>query len=416
MPQLTDERLRSWLDGQQLARERMCLAVLSLDKRFKQVTPRNPRGGRDGGRDLEAIYEDGQKAWIAIGFQNSVSDSDADKKQAEQKFKSDLKRAQDENSSLGVFVFFTNVSLTAGKKDTLCKHAKGKGLGIIDIYDRERIRISLDSADGLAVRFQYLGITLSDAEQAAFFGRWGADIESLITNSITAVETRLSRIEFFLERNQPLTRFSYHIMLKKDLTRAQLGHFRADFTMFFMPPREDLLKVHLGICNDRGGLEGDKPRRKDCMSSIGWTTGRDNENPEDIIHRSHGLLEEPIRQLSVRSGDSFFRIPLMNAKLDDLEGNMIAFFVNKKLSKLIDKIAIVANEYLVWSVTQDDLIITDHNYTEKWPYEFTDTELNDPWVRIMSKNGPKGFDFSTTTPYRLYKARAVEPPTITENK
>ena len=81
----TDERLRSWLDTNQLARERMCLAILSLDSRFLNVRPRNPRGGRDGGRDLEATLSDGREVWGAIGFQNSVSDSSDDKKQAKRK-------------------------------------------------------------------------------------------------------------------------------------------------------------------------------------------------------------------------------------------------------------------------------------------------------------------------------------------
>src|SRR5438477_11244101 len=113
--QLTDERLRSWLDTQQLARERLCLAVLSLDKRFTNIRPRNPRGGRDGGRDLEATYKDGRQAWAAIGFQNSVSDSREEKKAAVQKFKKDLARALKEEKNLKVFVAFTNVGLTAGE-------------------------------------------------------------------------------------------------------------------------------------------------------------------------------------------------------------------------------------------------------------------------------------------------------------
>ena len=176
----TDERLRSWLDTNQLARERLCQAILSLASRFHEVRPRNPRGGPDGGRDLEAIFHDGRKVWAAIGFQNSVSDSPHNKKQASKKYHADLKRALEEKSDLKVFVFFCNVALTAGEKSALAKHARKQGIEETDVFDRERIRIVLDSPEGLSIRFQYLDLELSSAEQSAFFARWGSDIESLI--------------------------------------------------------------------------------------------------------------------------------------------------------------------------------------------------------------------------------------------
>ena len=45
------------------------------------------------------------------------------------------------------------------------------------VFDQERIRIVLDSADGFSIRFQYLQIPLSEAEQATFFAKWGDDIQ-----------------------------------------------------------------------------------------------------------------------------------------------------------------------------------------------------------------------------------------------
>ena len=268
--QTTDEKLRSYLDTNQLARERMCQAVLSLDKRFRDVLTRNPRGGRDGGRDLEAIYEDGREAWIAIGFQNSVSDSKENKQEANRKFKRDYERAKAENPSLAVFVFFTNVYLTVGEKEALIKHAKANGTNVVDIYDRERIRIVLDSTDGFAIRFQYLEMPLSESEQAAFFARWGSDIEYLITKSTTAVETRLARVEFILERQQPLTSFSYCIFLNQSMSREEIEHFRVEFQMHLKSYGRGLSWFHLGICDDRGEFDRDKLPRQDLMSGVGW--------------------------------------------------------------------------------------------------------------------------------------------------
>jgi hypothetical protein len=78
-PQDTDQRLRSWLDTNQLGRERLCQAILALDERFTSVRPRQPRGGSDKGRDLEAQFLDGRGVFGAIGFQNSVSDSQSER-------------------------------------------------------------------------------------------------------------------------------------------------------------------------------------------------------------------------------------------------------------------------------------------------------------------------------------------------
>lgn len=415
VPQQTDERLRSWLDGQQLARERMCLAVLSLDKRFRMIKPRNPRGGRDGSRDIEAIYEDGRPAWIAVGFRNSANDSSAERSRIISKFKKDLDSAKQTNKSLGVFVFFTNVALTTGDRNILIAYAKSKGVDIVDVCDRERIRIVLDGVDGLAIRYQYLGIVLSETEQAAFFARWGSGIESLITDSMAAVETRLARLEFFLERSQPLTRFGYVLWLKEEVSRDVLGHFRADLVMHFNPPRKDGITFHLGLCDDRGGLTGAETKRKDCMCSMGWTVPMGSDNPEEILHNSQGLIPVRIRNLGAQVSNTFFRIPLLDLRLNDLEGTLFVLFVNEKLSTLIDKVLIYANEYLIWSAGLDELQMDAHNYKKKWPCDFTQEELQEPWIRVMSKRGAVAFDFSSVTPFRLYRARAIERPVLNKN-
>jgi len=52
----TDERLKNYLDTNQLRREQLCLAVMAIDRRFSDVRPRHPRGGPDGGRDIEAVW------------------------------------------------------------------------------------------------------------------------------------------------------------------------------------------------------------------------------------------------------------------------------------------------------------------------------------------------------------------------
>ena len=48
----------------------MCRAILAIDKRFSDVRPRHPRGGPDGGRDIEAVYRGDQITFGAVGFVN----------------------------------------------------------------------------------------------------------------------------------------------------------------------------------------------------------------------------------------------------------------------------------------------------------------------------------------------------------
>jgi hypothetical protein len=98
-PRLTEERLRSWLDARQTERERMCLGVLSLDRRYTDVQPRRPKGGPDGGRDIQATFR-GEVVWGAVGFRNQVSDSPEDRREARKKFTSDLDAALKEKPDL----------------------------------------------------------------------------------------------------------------------------------------------------------------------------------------------------------------------------------------------------------------------------------------------------------------------------
>jgi hypothetical protein len=104
MPYPTDERLKGFLDTNQLHREQMCLAVMAIDKRFSNVRPRHPRGGPDGGRDIEAIFNGVQRVFGAVGFVNHATDSDAEKKSATKKFKVDLTAALKQQPWPEVFV------------------------------------------------------------------------------------------------------------------------------------------------------------------------------------------------------------------------------------------------------------------------------------------------------------------------
>ena len=193
---LTEERLRTWTLAQ-ADRERMCVGILGGDPRFTDVKPRRPKGGPDGSRDIVALYN-GREVWGAVGFRNSVSDSPQDKRWAKQKFRNDLKLAKRENSELVGFIFFTNVDLTPGELEKMKGHANKLGIPFVDIYNRERLRIALDSPTGLSLRYQYLQVPLSEAEQASFFAEWGSQMEEALHKGFGGILHEIERLRRLL--------------------------------------------------------------------------------------------------------------------------------------------------------------------------------------------------------------------------
>jgi hypothetical protein len=138
----------------------------------------------------------GARCLGAVGFLNNVSDSASDRKSIQKKFVADVKAARDASPESKAFVFFCNVDLTPATLTELERIGREHGLTFIDIYWRERLRHALDSAEGLAIRFQYLSIPLSKAEQVAFFGRFGRDIADLLRGRFDRLEEKLDAVEF----------------------------------------------------------------------------------------------------------------------------------------------------------------------------------------------------------------------------
>ena len=99
-PRLTEERLRYHLDSNQPMRERMCLALLPILGPFTREQSRRPKGGPDGGRDIEAVFQGQTTIWVAVGFKNGGGSDDSARREAEAKFKDDLDRALEENATL----------------------------------------------------------------------------------------------------------------------------------------------------------------------------------------------------------------------------------------------------------------------------------------------------------------------------
>lgn len=405
---LTDERLRTWLDSNQLDRERLALAIIKTDKRFKDVRPIHPRGGPDKGRDIQAIY-DGKEVFIAVGFLNSANDSDKDRRKTVKKFKSDLKRAKEECKDLQNFIFITNVNLTATQKQKAIEHAKSEGIiHLCDIYDRERIRIVLDSPDGFAIRYQYLGIPLSEVEQAAFFTKWGDTLQDFISQSFESVSDKLSRIQFLQEAHRPLRSLNFICRLKDNANIGDSPHYRA-VMMILSKSMAKFKGLHIGTC-DAGFSAG---IRRTTFTNNGYVHAFWENDPKHVVSSGAGGWNRPIRTIVGAGGYSEFasRDPMIN--LWDLDECYFGFFMNESLANMINRIEVYANEYLLWHSDMKEMHADIHSYTPKTPWKFAASELNDRWVRIMPRSGAGVLRFDDITPKRFYDPKPISDKYLT---
>lgn len=429
----TDERLKSYLDTNQLARERLCRAVLELDRRFSEVRPRHPRGGPDGGRDIEAVFEAGERAFGAVGFVNQANDSREQKIKIERKFLEDLDSALSSDATPPIFVFLTNVNLTAGEKDSLIGKALSKeGVTHCEIIDRERIRIALDSTDGLAVRFQYLGILLSEAEQASFFARWGDDIQATISSGFRRVEEVLERILFLQEASDPIGRLTFSFQLDDKYSGAAIGHFRLFCLVCLKEPKYKVLELLFGSSDKASRMRPDlsrplaeEPSGLDRGISGGqWEAYFDPESDSDedqadsesedgrfiMVGSSSSVGKDEVEFLAVSySKGSFIRFA-PSITLRDLDDAMFLPILNRSLAEKICGIHVYSDGYKIQEVRVEDMIVDEAEFEPDIPVDFTESELEDKWVRFRPSNGSSSFHirFYERTPRRLYTTGQIE--------
>ena len=424
MPYQTDERLKNYLDTNQLHREQMCIAVLATDKRFSDVRPRHPRGGPDGGRDIQAMYREDQTAFGAVGFVNQANDANEQKKIIKKKFIDDLKNAISTNESFQVFVFFTNINLTIGDKDTLINKAKESGILYCDILDRERIRIVLDSPDGFSIRFQYLNIPLTAEEQASFFSRWGDDIQSVISSGFRKIEGTLDRILFLQEANDPISSLTMSFELTQKYSARDIGHFRVFCYLTLKEPKHDIFSILFGSSDKSNRMREDTATDfseqisgiKYGISSGQWEQNinlevdkndvleSDDENEQwTKIGSGSSIGREEIEFLPISySKSSFIRIfPVINLK--DLHEAMFLPFVNKSFAEKVKAIHIYSNGYKLQEIDLTNISLDTTEVNPNFPVQFDEEELKDQWVRIRPKESSAYYlHFFENTPKRLF--------------
>lgn len=426
MPFNTDERLKSYLDTNQLRREQLCLAVLATDRRFSDVRPRHPRGGPDEGRDIEARFENGTTVYAAVGFMNQANDSNEQKRRVRKKFTDDLANALSSEPKPQAFVFFTNINLTATEKDGLTAGARAKGLLLSEIFDRERVRIALDGVDGLAIRFQYLDIPLSEAEQATFFARWGSDIQCVISTGFQRVEGTLDRLIFLQEASNILNSLMIVLQLDGQYPADEIGHFRAFCRVLLRAPVHKIWGIIFGSCDiaDRMYAPAEEQRVqksagiKHGIAGGNWEQYLDfdasDEQEKDkgfhLVARSSGIGMDPVEFITMKYShdDSVIRFrPRLT--LRDLDEATLMPIMNRSLSEKLLVIHIYANGYKLREIEKSDFMIDPSSFDAGIPVEFSGEELSDVWVRIRPSGYATAFQisFDAHTPLRLFTSEAT---------
>ncbi len=404
----------------------MCRSVLALDKRFSDVRPRHPRGGRDGGRDIEAIYRNDHIAFGAVGFVNQANDSADQKKTINRKFNEDLNSALSADKKPEVFVFYTNINLTIGEKDQLIEKAKTRGMIHCEIMDRERIRISLDTPDGFSIRFQHLNIPLSEEEQASFFAKWGDDIQSVISTGFQKVENTLNRILFFQEASSTLSHLTLSIELNQKYTAEDIGHFRLFCSLYLKEPKNKILSILFGRTDRSNRMREDiaadfTEQKSGIKYGIG---GGQWEQIIDIEDEDQDYEEEKYTKVGSSSSigmDYVEFIPIQYSKdslirnpdgltLRDIDEAMLFPFCNKTLAEKIKAIHIYSNGYKIKELGPSDIEIDLTEFGPEIPVDFSEDELKDPWVRVLPAGGYSSFniEFFDETPKRMFMPKQTE--------
>ncbi len=139
--------------------ERLVAKVLH-NMGYSFLSTQNPKGGRDGNKDILCVDFRRRKTVVGVYFPTSQ----IEEKCLREKFIHDLQGAINNNAEC--FVFCTNMYINAKFKEDLNILAKNKNIDSI-IYDIEDLKIFLNSPSGYGIREDYFEIEMSREEITA---------------------------------------------------------------------------------------------------------------------------------------------------------------------------------------------------------------------------------------------------------
>jgi hypothetical protein len=408
MPYETDERLKGFLDTNQLLREQLCAAVLGLDARFANIRPVQPRGGPDGGADIAATFRETHEAVIAIGFFNQASDTQSMRSAAVRKFSSDLRRLGERSSRIALF-FFTNVALTSKQRDAMIKAAIGAGAFHCEVFDRERIRLILDSPEGLAIRFQYLRLPMSEAEQATFFAKWGDRINETISKQFNEATRILNRVQFLHEADASFDELGVFLKLDEEHPASRLGTVSMHARVLFPRPHGSLLGYQFS------SIASDKKNEtfRTSASELRFPEGNYSLDPQFLNHYRFPVHTFSVGAVGTLAMSGFKRrystlgieapfapkssFPIV---LKDLEGAAIFVYLNDTLAKSVSELIVYTDRYKL-AVHQKREWDIEEFLGGFEPEEGQSANPADPLRRLYLRYHPIYLDFHQRTPTRF---------------
>ena len=415
----------------------MCLDLLQTQTNFTDVRPRLPKGGPDGGRDIEGIYKGMLRTVGAVGFINDATDTQEHRRKAKAKFVEDLARASDiattePDSAPEVFVFFTNVGLTPHIVDDLKRKAYNRKFSVCEIYDRERMRIMLDCNTGYAIRQRYLDISLSDAEQKDFFDRWGEQLQTIISTGLGDIDTMIRRLHFLAEAQSLVDQISVIVKLSRPLHEISGGDFLFQTMLMLRTHADGLISIAFGSGSDpikesatqfhRSGARFPRNSQKGFSYAQLWPNSPQHERfsaavdegKETDVDRwtavgtSSGLLQ--IEQASIYAyygSEPFLDRFYPTCKLIDLHRCWVIFDCDAKIADNIEEVSLVADQYQILHLIRNDFRLVDGSRERILPAaDFNHLDPSTGWRTLRPSDVASAFmpDFHATTPSRWYSA------------
>ena len=388
------------------------------------MTPRRPKGGRDGARDIQAIFDGGLEAWGAVGFQNSANDSTKNKTWVKKKYKSDLKAALKQNPTLKGFIFFTNVDLTPGEQIVLIAHATKNGIKHTEVFHRERLRQVLDSPEGLGYRFQYLEIPMSLEEQTSFIDGLQRSREkelAELNDKQNHIDEQVHRLEFLNECLRPVYHVALAVKLNGMFSPNELGHFRVAFQVTKICDH-DWSSMCVGG-RDQYSLRNEDGNDTNLFGTetVVWATDWGALEPNNTLYTRMELCQ------ATETDMIWLRAPLYKpahfASVGDFDRTSFDIFLTEPLLKQVDVIAFLVNNYVLIEVPRSLMVTAEEvgrnnnreNNSPEMPGTLSAEEENTQWRRIYircsdtddtslsppRRGASQEIHFNEHTPYRL---------------
>jgi hypothetical protein len=153
--------------------------------------------------------------------------------------------------------------------------------------------ILLDAPDGLAIRFDYLGVKLSLADQTAFFTRFGTGIDKQFQQQLQGIENYFARLELLQTMDLPIRNFEIAMTLHGPTSLADFCPYQICFeTMSFCREKRKSYKIT--------AIDA-KFARKSTYRGSGIKIQKGDSNDSIVEYTGH--LDHPISVLSIRCWD-----------------------------------------------------------------------------------------------------------------